>query len=218
MSIDYTQLIDKLPPIYPFVLYTPSLKIATENDNDGMVSNSPPWEHCPVEMSDMNLNVLSSCVQKLGTNCKFIVEIGVRRNPNVQNTTDMFLNTKTDDCIYLGIDIEDRSYIKNMKPNVHFLQTDSGDYDKIINYITTNINRPIDMLFIDGWHSINQVGKEIKLINNVSLGGFIGFHDIAFHPGPNTWMDAFNPEFFDIYKCNEKFDYGVGILFKKKLW
>jgi hypothetical protein len=216
MPIDYASLIDKLEPIYPFTLYTPSLKNRHENDSDGAVSDSEPWDYCPTEMSDMNLAVVKNCIKMLGNRCKFIVEIGVRRNPDIQNTTDIYLNEKSDDCVYLGIDIEDRAYIKNMKPNVHFLQTDSGDYEKIMTYINTHIKRQIDMLFIDGWHSINQVGKEIQLINNVNLGGFIGFHDIAFHPGPNTWMDAFNPEYFEIMKFNEPNDYGIGILYKKK--
>jgi len=214
-KIDYTSYIDKLPANYRFCNYKPSFKNRSEDEKDFIDFFIPFTRPVYEEMSDMDLLVLLEQLNRLGDNCKLIVEIGVMRDKKKQNTTEQFLRCKKDDCVYLGIDIEDRSYIKELGKNIHFLQTDSGDLNKIMNYINTHINRKIDILYIDGWHSVNQVGKEIALIDYVNTGGAIGFHDIAYHPGPNTWIDAFSEEYFEVKKYYKDNDYGIGILIKK---
>ena len=214
-KIDYTNYIDKLPSVYYFCDYTPSFKRREDNTEDFINYFIPLTKPVANEMSDMNLSVLLNYLVQLGDTCKFIVEIGVMRDRNKQNTTLQFLKNKVKDCIYLGIDIEDRSYILSLADNVHFLRTDSGDLNKIVNYINTHINRPIDFLYIDGLHSVSQVGKEIALINYVRPGGVIGFHDIAYHPGPNAWIDAFSEKYFHINKYYADSDYGVGVIVKK---
>ena len=57
--------------------------------------------------------------------------------------------------------------------------------------------------------------KEVAVINSVKKGGVIGFHDISVHCGPNMWIDAFDPNKFDIHKFRNDNDWGVGFLLKK---
>ena len=136
-KIDYTNYINKLPSPYYFCDYTPSFKRIEDNTKDFIDDFVPLTRPVANEMSNMNLNVLLQHLIGLGDTCKFIVEIGVMRDRNKQNTTLQFLKQKVKDCIYLGIDIEDRSYILSLADNVHFLRTDSGDLNKIVNYINT---------------------------------------------------------------------------------
>jgi hypothetical protein len=157
-KIDYTNYINKLPSAYYFCDYTPSFKRIEDNTEDFINDFIPLTRPVANEMSDMNLSVLLNYLVQLGDTCKFIVEIGVMRDRNKQNTTLQFLKQKPKDCIYLGIDIEDRSYILSLADNVHFLRTDSGDFNKIINYINTHINRPIDF-FIYRWIAFSKSGR-----------------------------------------------------------
>jgi len=219
--IDYSIVLKKEDPIYNFTLYTPTYSIPTK-DVDGFIWNDliiteEHNNHVPYEMTHMNIKQLYSVLKNYVSSDGLIVEIGVWRDPNSPNpvSSSLFIYEKNDICSYLGIDIEDRSYILNLKPNIHFLQTDSSNFDIIKNYIDTNIKKEIDFLFIDGLHTVEQVKKELALINLVKKGGVIGFHDISAHAGPNMWMEAFDPMMFDIYKFRDTVDWGIGFLIKK---
>lgn len=220
--VNYMSVLKKGPPIYDFTLYTPSFNIITE-DNDGWIYRdfynltNQNYNNVPEEMSKMNLEKIEYFLKTHVPSNGLIMEIGVWRNSNNKNkvSTQVMFEIKADTCSYLGIDIEDRPHILNMKPNIHFIKTDSANYDLIKNYIDTNIKKGIDFLFIDGLHSVEQVKKELKLINLVNKGGVIGFHDISVHAGPNMWMDAFDPKMFDIYKFRANDDWGIGFIVKK---
>jgi hypothetical protein len=220
--VNYSSILRKDPPIYDFTLYTPNFNFETE-DNDGWIDRTfytvtdQDCNEVPKEMSDMDLEKLEIFFKKHVPEDGLFVEIGVWRNPNNKDivSTQVIFDIKHDNCSYLGIDIENRPHILNKKPNVHFLQSDSADYNKIKNYIDTNIKKEIDFLFIDGLHSVEQVKKELALVNLVKKGGVIGFHDISVHAGPNMWIEAFDPEKFDIYKFRNNNDWGVGFIVKK---
>ncbi len=127
----------------------------------------------------------------------------------------MFLDLKTKTTQYLGIDIEPRPHVSNYTENAFTIQVDSGNTEHIRKIIDHHFRKPIDFLFIDGLHSVEQVKKELALIPLVRKGGVIGFHDISFHAEPNLWMDAFDPKKFDIYKFRADDDWGIGFLIKK---
>ena len=225
--VDYTSILKKLQPIYNFTLYTPTLTYYDNDPNfdekcglEGMLpflkETNQNFVFCTREMSEMNLNKLEVFFNKYVPNNGFIVEIGVWRNPNGDYTsTELFFDIKDNSCHYLGIDIENRPHILGKRENVHFLQTDSANIVLIKEYIDTHINKEIDFLFIDGWHTIDQVKKELELIKYVKKGGVIALHDISVHSGSHLWMNAFSPDFFDIYKYHENNDWGIGFLVKK---
>jgi hypothetical protein len=216
---DYSQWIQKTPSIYSFTLYTPTLNKTLDKEEflnitvEDYIKLNTFAKSVPKEMSDMNLSKVREFFGRL-VSPRLVVEIGVMRNPGIQNTTQTVLEMKPDTCAYVGIDIEDRSYVKNYGTNIYTLQIDSADTSTIKEYLS-RFNIPIDYLFIDGLHSIYQVGKEIDLISLVRKGGVIGFHDISVHTGPNAWMDAFDPDKFEIYKFHAEGDWGIGFLVMK---
>jgi len=220
--VNYASVLKKDPSIYNFTLYTPNFNFQTE-DNDGWIDRNfyykinQNYNIVPKEMSDMNLEKIEYFFKKHVPADGFFVEIGVWRNPNNKDkvSTQVIFDIKNDNCTYLGIDIEERPHILNKKPNVHFLQTDSAEFNKIKEYIDNNIKKKIDFVFIDGLHSVEQVKKELALVNLVKKGGVIGFHDISVHAGPNMWIEAFDSNMFDIYKFRENNDWGIGFIVKK---
>ena len=221
--VDYSNVLKKEEPIYNFIKYTPSFVSSITEDNDGWVNRNfysytnQNYNNVPKEMSEMDLEKIEYFFKNHVPKDGLFVEIGVWRNPNSVDkvSTKLIFELKDDNCSYLGIDIEDRPHILNMKPNVYFLKTDSADYNRIKDYIDINIKKEIDFLFIDGLHSVEQVKKELELVNLVKKGGVIGFHDISVHAGPNMWMEAFDPSMFDIYKFRANDDWGIGFIVKK---
>ena len=219
---DYSSILKKDPPVYDFCLYTPAFSIQTR-DSDGWVDdnfyNMTKQSHNRVskEMSDMNLERLEEFFRKTVPDGGLIMEIGVWRVPNspFKTSTQLFLDLKTKNTQFVGVDIEPRPHVLSYTENVFMLQIDSANTKAIQGILEMQMKKPIDFLFIDGLHSVEQVKKELALIPLVRKGGVIGFHDISFHAGPNLWMDAFDPEKFDIYKFRADDDWGIGFLVKK---
>ncbi len=216
---DYSNRIQKLPPKYDFTLYTPSLGSAKIDDEEwaffsmeDVYKKDAFAQKVQTEMTPMNLAKVSEFFGRL-KDPKLIVEIGVMRNPDIPNVTKTLLDAKPTDCAYFGIDIENREYVRNYGTNVHVCQIDSGKTEEIKSALAM-FETPIDFLFIDGWHTITQVGKELDLVSCVRKGGIIGLHDIAVHTGPNTWMDAFDPTKFEVHRFYAEGDWGIGFLVK----
>jgi hypothetical protein len=219
---DYSTVLRKDPSMYDFCLYTPAFSIET-HDWDGWLKDSfyseteQSHNQVPKEVSDMNLAKLEEFFKLAVSDGGLIMEIGVWRNPDAEfkTSTQLFLDLKTKNTQYVGIDIEPRPHVLTYTDNTFMLQVDSAETKLIQKIVQEQLRKPIDLLFIDGLHSVDQVKKELALIPLVKKGGVIGFHDISFHAGPNLWMDAFDPEKFDIYKFRADDDWGIGFLVKK---
>lgn len=209
-------------PIYNFTLYTPVLKNNIV-DNDGWINkefyeySNQQVNHVPSEVSLMNLLRIYDFLKAHVPENGLIVEIGVWRDPSSSFTsTKVFLDNRPKGTVYLGIDIELRNHVITYGgEKTYMLYTDSADTENITKVVKETIKKEIDFLFIDGLHSVEQIKKELALIPLVKKGGVIGFHDIAFHCGPNVWIDAFDPTKFDIHKFYRDDDWGVGFLVKK---
>ena len=222
-NVDYSSILKKEPPVYDFCTYTPSFSEPVEDD-DGWLRGieffsrtGQHFNHVPTEVSQMNLSALEFFRKQVVPDNGLIVEIGVWRDPNSQTmtSTQLFLEQKKDTTHYLGIDIQDRPHVRNYKPNCEVLVMDSGNTPFITRYIQEKYKKPIDFLFIDGLHSLEQVQKELALIYSVRKGGVIGFHDISVHCGPNMWMHSFDKEKFDVHMLRDTHDWGIGFLVKK---
>lgn len=221
-KIDYSPILKKEAPIYDFCLYTPKLVSGYDDSDDGRLyeynaRTNQWWNNVPAEVSLMDLLRLYDFFKKSVPENGLIVEIGVWRDPNSQYTsTKLFLDNRPKDTEYLGIDIEPRPHVLQYgKEKTYMLQTDSANTKTIKDSIQNIIKKQIDFLFIDGLHTIDQVGKELALIDLVKKGGVIGFHDIACHCGPSAWIDTFDPALFEIYKFYRDDDWGVGFIVKK---
>lgn len=179
------------------------------------------------EFSADNRKFLLEEFLKVKDNVNNIVEIGVARLTRKQfnketgwvdyeeefpfdlSSTSIFLNNKNPSTKYLGIDIEDKSNLESYKPRTFTLQSKSEDFEVVSNKLKAIGIEQIDFLFIDGWHSINQVLDEFWYLQFMKPGGIIGFHDINHHPGPKEIFNALNPEVFEITNYNTP-DWGIG--------
>jgi len=171
------------------------------------------------EFSYCNQYSLLTEFSKIKDRCKVIVEIGVARmstNRMEDTSTTIFLNNKKEDTIYLGIDIEDKRFLENIGPNIHTIKSKSENYEDVLKKFKELGIEKIDFLFIDGWHSINQVIDESFYFNFLSKGSVVGFHDTNYHPGPRKIVRNLNPEFFEtkLY-CESSDDWGIGFAFVK---
>lgn len=171
-------------------------------------------------MSVCNIENLKHQFNRVRNSCKCILEIGVDCNgtPTEMTSTSTFLRYKRQDTFYFGVDLDDKSYLNNPDRNIYTLQHDSSDIDYIMNFIRSKGITEIDFLFIDGWHSINQVMKEWEYTNWISKSGIVGFHDTSIHPGPHAFTKHLNRSKWEVLEntCSDyKNDWGIGFAWKK---
>lgn len=181
------------------------------------------------EFSKLDQDVLAKYLQQLVANADdtplVIVEIGVNRqtdeiDPNWGvsrlTSTIVLLENKRPQDIYIGIDIDDKSYLQNVSRNVHTIQSDSADHAFIRSkFKMLGVNK-IDYLFIDGWHSVNQIVEEWKYTDILSPNGIVAMHDTNSHPGPYLLMESIDPNMYDVKKyLSDIVDYGMGIAVRK---
>jgi len=175
---------------------------------------SPNWDGR--EFSACNQDALSKMLCPLMPSV--IVEIGVARLETSKyeyTSTREFLNHKSPDCIYVGIDVEDRSFIRSYAPNVYTLQIDSTKTDEAFGYLKNLGVEKIDFLFIDGWHSINNVISEFEYADLLSENGVIGLHDTNLHPGPRFAVENINRKKWNVHQyCPD--DWGITFLTRVK--
>ena len=186
------------------------------NDRDYPLDVSVFKQYKGDEFSEHNKNVLLNEFLKVKNETNNIVEIGVARLikkqfnretgwvdyevdiPFNKSSTSIFLDSKHNSTKYLGIDIEDKSNLESYKPNVYTLKAKSEEFEVVFNKMQEIGMNQIDFLFIDGWHSINQVIDELWYLQFMKPGGIIGFHDVNHHPGPKAVLEALNPDIFEI--------------------
>lgn len=135
------------------------------------------------EVSDCNRKSLLFNFLKIKENCKSILEIGIGRNDK-NSFSYVFIDNKNPETNYIGIDIEDRSFLTDISNNAYTFQVDSSDYEKNVNLFNSIGVKSFDFIFIDGWHSINQVLRDWEYTNLLTDHGIVGFHDTSCHPGP----------------------------------
>ena len=152
--------------------------------------------------------------------CRAILEIGVNNNPDNLTSTSVFLSNKKDDTIYIGVDIEDKSNLNNEHKNIYTLQYRSENINTVMNFAKYKGVKQFDFIFIDGWHSVEQVQKELAYAEYLSPRGIIGFHDVNHHPGPIYALQNLDKNIWniDIHRSptdNVMYDFGVAFIWRK---
>jgi len=165
------------------------------------------------EFSECNRERLIESFLEIRDECKVIVEIGVHRNGE-ESSTHCFLKNKNKDTLYLGVDIEDKSFLVDDKKNIYTIQSNSSNYDRVIAYLNEKGHNSIDYLFIDGWHSINQVYDDWEYTKILSKKGIVGFHDTNHHPGPSLFIQNLDRKKWAV---NGGCGYDWGIAFVKRI-
>ena len=152
--------------------------------------------------------------QKFMTICdktKSILEIGV----NQFGFTRTWLDNKKDDTTYVGIDIGDRSYLNNPDKLTWTIQDTSSNYASNVARFNSFGITEFDFIYIDGYHSINQVLADWEYTRLLAPGGIVGLHDTNYHPGPQLFTTAIDRDKWEIENIAPKNDWGV--VFVRKL-
>jgi len=156
-------------------------------------------------------HVIRDEIAKLGDKLKFVLEIGVS-NLKKRGSTWAILEAKPKEAAYLGVDLHGNFSWVHQYENSEYIncESDSEDVETLIKE-----SGSIDLYFIDGWHSVNQVMKEWKWVKYLSEHGVIIFHDISQHPGPMLIFDAIDEELFEKEKYEHIGTLGLGVVRRK---
>ena len=202
----------KLPTNIYGLKWKPSLEPDISDDADWV---GHPWQEIPRHFTELDHKVLSDAFQST-VNPKLILEIGVNRSEAYEvSSTSTLIKIKPKTCGYLGVDIEDKSFIDDPENKVYTVKSNSAYKDRIFEIIDILCGKgsKIDFMFVDGWHSVNQVLKEWEYWDRMSEKGIMGFHDINCHPGPVAVLDAVDPELFSVdYYGRGEHDWGIGVI------
>ena len=167
------------------------------------------------EVTESNRLVIRYEMIRLG-GCHCIVEIGVCRSGK-DSFTHVLLNDKPDGCVYLGVDLQDKSSLDDPDKNVHTIKVDSKERQLIFSKMQDLGHKEIDLLLIDGWHSVNMAINDWQYIERLSPHGVVVLHDTNFHPGPSLLFDAVDEELFDKRKhCRWSWDHGIAVFRRKQ--
>lgn len=200
------------------------IKTYTEfDDQDGGVPHPNGYGHYfdnqgniiyPTEVTDCNRYHLLEQFNRVRENCNAILEIGIGRNEQ-DSFAYVFFKNKKKDTIYIGLDVEDRSFLRDNKNNIYTIQNDSSNYEENVEIFKQMGVQKFDFIFIDGWHSINQVLRDWEYTNLLNEGGIVGFHDTSCHPGPSNFISNLDKEKWEVIQNCCPLDWGIG--FAKKL-
>lgn len=169
----------------------------------------------PIEVTECNRASLLNKFEKIKDKCNAILEIGVARN-NEESFCHVFLKNKKKECVYIGIDIEDRSFINDEEKNIYTIKDSSSNYSSNLEKFKELGVDKFDFIFIDGWHSINQVLRDWEYTNILSDHGIIGFHDTSCHPGPYYFIRNLDLEKWEVEQNCCPDDWGIGFAWKKQ--
>lgn len=165
------------------------------------------------EFSDCNRQNLLDYFLRVKDQCRAILEIGVCRNGD-SSSTHVFLQNKPDNCAYVGIDLDDKSFLNNSDKKIHTIQSNSSNIEDNYRTIAQLGITEFDFIFIDGWHSINQVLTDWEYTKWLSDHGIVGFHDVSCHPGPCYFIKALNTDLWTVVINTCPNDWGIGFAWK----
>jgi hypothetical protein len=186
-----------------------------DDDADGvLIHRGFSWSPTTVEFTQANHDALQQAIDKCKSPPKYFMEIGVCRNGH-HSSTHTILKNVPEGGIYLGVDIADKSFLNNESKGIHTIQTSSSNYDLVVDRLKSLGVDKLDFLFIDGWHSINQVLMDWEFSRIVSDGGVIAFHDTTSHPGPYYFINNLDRNKWEVFPNLCPSDHGFGYCFKK---
>lgn len=180
-------------------------------------------KECIMEFTEENSKSLETAIESI-QNLDTIVEIGVYRpvDPKHFSSTETIIRKKKKECIYLGIDLVDKSYLDNEDQNTFTIIENSHNQEILRSRFEYFGISKIDLLLIDGDHSINMAINDWLYADLVPVGGKIIIHDTNQHTGPRELMKAIDTNMFDVeFTCenkdsNEYHDMGLGIITRIK--
>lgn len=196
----------KLPSLQLGLKWFPNLEPHVSNDRD-----LPPFGFPPnaTEVSDCNQRVLINAMQSMGSDCKHILEIGVNRNGD-RSFTRVIADHREPNSTYVGVDKEPREGVHDPNIRSYFLQCDSHDQAQVRSYLKEVGMDSLDLIMIDGWHSVNTTVNDWEYVDMLRVGGIVVLHDTNTHPGPVALFDAVDERKFEKHRyCTAENDMGI---------
>jgi hypothetical protein len=178
--------------------------------------NNEDWSSftktCSAEVSSQNYKLVESITKNYMTHG--ILEIGISRN-EMGSFTQAIFQSKPDHIKYLGVDLDDKTYLDNDEKNIFTIKENSFNRSNVKSYAKKIGLEKISILFIDGWHSLNAVINDWQYVDMLSDNGIVIFHDSNYHPGPTVFVEAIDNSIFRVEKHFEgQDDYGVAIAYR----
>ena len=192
--------------------------ISSPSIYDNNIDCYPDQKFGDVEISICNQDIITKCAKYVKeflpiNNCT--VELGVDRDRSNPNTSSkILLRNLIDHNFILFVDIADRYHIVKNE-NQTFIQMDSGNIDAGFKFLEEKNIKNINLLFIDTWHSVNQVLKEWAWTKILDDNGIVVFHDSNKHPGPKEVLSKLDTKKWTIKKlCTQENDNGIAVVWK----
>lgn len=186
--------------------------IGHSNDDDASAPGAPTP---PSDNSKTELRILRTICKKFKNTPINIMEIGVNRAGD-NSFTKILIDTKHNESKYLGVDIEDKSRLNAPLKNIMTYQIDSSKQVDVRKKLESLSMAHLNILLIDGWHSVNMAVNDWKYSDLVVSGGYVIIHDVHWHPGPRMLIEAIDKTKYDVQiptKFRSK-HYGIGIIKK----
>jgi hypothetical protein len=149
-----------------------------------------------------------------------VVEIGVcavKNNDTINNsTTGLFITNKRKQDFYIGIDIIRRNTWDDNENNVYTIHSPSEYFDENINKLNEMGVNEIDILMIDGWHSMEQLYKEWQYTRILSSVGVVIINSVNLYPGPYYICKSIDDTKYHIYRyLSDVKDNGICVAVRK---
>jgi hypothetical protein len=191
--------------------FFPNLEPHVDNDQDFPAFG---WPSGP-EISSCNQEIVTQALEKI-EKCRAILEIGVNRN-GAASLSRILMDTKPQDCTYIGIDLDDKSFLNDPSKNIYTFQANSHDQLNIRNKIDKIGVKQLDLIMIDGWHSVNTCVNDWCYVDLLSSNGVVMLHDTNAHPGCCALFHAVDETLFDKQRhCTSEADMGIATFWHKK--
>ena len=217
MTLTYDQVVALIQPqltLIPGLKWFPNLEPAVSNDRDGPVDVH--WHELPqIEVSDCNLAVVTAVVRELGTDLQAALEIGVNRNGD-RSMSRVIMDHRPPGSLYLGIDIEDKSYLNDPTANTWTMQCSSSNRADILDRMRELGHGLLDLIVIDGWHSVNQCVDDWQFVQRLSDHGVVILHDTNWHPGCIALFEAVDEALWIKTRLCIDNDFGIATFRKRQ--
>jgi len=163
------------------------------------------------DMSPCNQQVLREALREVQPDLIFEIGVGSKL---LNSSTGVWIKEKSHFCYYIGMDKDNRSGFQNPASRVFTLKGDSGDTQPFQDLVSRlKIDLAIDVLFIDGHHSVTQCLKDWEYTRFLSSKGVVILHDTNYHPGPRALLESVDPSLYRVdRRCCDSSDWGIAVL------
>jgi hypothetical protein len=194
-----------VPP--PGLAWIPTLEPELSDDEDtyrGRASCGSAFTECA-----------RKTIHAFGAKAQVIVEIGVA--DDLGSTVSLgLMNNRAPGAVYIGIDKVDRRHYNQPEIGIHIIHGNSADRAPCFGLMDSLEREHIDLLFIDGWHSVNQCLADWRYTERLAPDGVVLLHDSNHHPGPAALYAAIDDSVWDKRQaCPALNDYGLAIVRRK---